>query len=250
MNGIIKRLDPPIVHAPNSTLRCCLPPLANNTYTVCLIKADESAILLDRVQHNHVIEFESNAPVVQVLVTPSETLNKIGKWQATSPNIIIYNEADNAMSQLYRLSDGDKNVATFELYKPPDQAVIEAGLLAYKQYKDHALADSILVVGTGTIALLALDQQAHAVSTAFAIGGALGIAFLQQLAVQVDNIDRPAAQKLAGAVRFLSIAVAIGFLDHAFAEQLREQPSLLIWALLGFMSFRLGLVMSETSNKP
>lgn len=219
----------------------------NSNYNICFVKNDATAILsrVEAVESNN----ENNKQTINDDVT--NQLNDVAaiiisprgnvRNELESDNIIINGKQfvinDDA------LRDGILiDAALFLPKREVDIDAVEKGRFEYLTYKQRVCIDTIGVVSGVGASLLATGHTQEA--AAFAIGGSIGMGVLVQLINQVDNIEKIGFQKILGAARFLMTAAAIGALDHIFASTLREHPGLMIWALLGFTSFRIAILVA------
>ena len=106
----------------------------------------------------------------------------------------------------------------------------------YNVFKLKVTQDTIglLAVITSVLKLFHHDNEA----ASFLIGGSVGIAYLLSLTKQIDNVEKQIVSNCLGILRFGSTAVVIAFLEHHFSNTIIEDPSLILWSLCGFMTFR------------
>lgn len=208
-------------------------------YNICYVSGDGTAILLNGRDANNVIYDEDLIDVVAVLVSPASDNNNIQNLDTT----ITINTRQYVMNEDARRDGMLVHAVVFFPKQEVDIALVHKGLLDYSYFKRNTCIDTVLVVSGVGASLLASGHTHQA--TAFAIGGALGMSVLLQLINQVDNIEQMGVQRVIGALRFVTTACVIGVLDNAFADSLREEPILMVWALLGFASFRIAILMSQ-----
>lgn len=241
----VKRLLPP-VSATGKQYKLVLNRIAgrhHEEYTVCVVKSDESAVLLKCSDGHANYSMDSGGAAVSavsaILVTPCE---KKSRNDRNDQNTITITSGDDEPQHFFLDASGSSESCVFlpQITREPDPQVIAAGRQAYAAHKHRLWIDTVCVVSGVGLSVNAAGHGAEA--GAFALGGVIGIGFLAQLFLQVDNIEKAAPQKVFGLLRFLTTAGAIGFLDHTFQSQIHDQPGLLVWALLGFMSCRLAFI--------
>lgn len=231
----------------------------HETYNICVVLKNKDAFLLRTNQYlPESMEFSSDEMVLSkdidyILVSPTPVhAHKRNSNSNSNKELLMIQNYDYANDDFVACEPSsflqlplelDKDIAVFNpagyVNKDLQKEKIAQDKKEFEAKKKRVLSQTLIAIITVGSAIFYFGFKFEAF--AYFIGGINGVLYLQQLIKQIDNIENPLLSYSVGIMRFVFTAIIIATLDNIFQIQLREQPALLLWYLLGFMSFRIPL---------
>jgi hypothetical protein len=118
-----------------------------------------------------------------------------------------------------------------------DIVKIQEDRFKYEEFKKTIRSETLVSVSLIAGLLLLFGREDYSIG--FGVGSAVGFVYLSQLVFQIDYIENKGMSIAMGALRYLTLATALGLLFSRFSYDINREPELIIFGLLGFSMFRL-----------
>lgn len=244
-NITVRRLHPPL--QPAKTLRLYIDNQGRNhqQYIVGLVYDDESAFLTRCDGDVCFLQSPFEMKRIRiVLMTGEPFVNRITIMPRESDNDAL--EFARVQNDSSRYDTGSCVFVPLNAPREPDVDKIEAGKKQYGMHKKRITLETIGIVSIVGACMNAAGYRME--SFALFIGGGLGIAYAVQLMKQIDNIENNLSSSIIALTRFSLTAIVCGYLFSHFSSEIRDEPALIIWALIGFMTYRLVAVIELSDD--